>query len=317
MGSGWKDVKKEYEEGRGDLATTLREQREELAKLEAGHGAMVTIQEKNTMSESELNLAQLRRADTLGKLNEAEAGSLSQASLQVKYEKLGAKIDAATGAQTAYVNNSKKISEVTGEIDAIIAKLAELEEAHRTATGNILLGFAQQEAAADGVVTQEELDFIYALGEAYGLLDEDAAIALGSLRGNMDDVRTGIKSADDAVDDLQGAINGLKGRDVIINIIEKRTSAPGYAESLPGAFDEQIVPPGNADGTDNWRGGMSWVGERGPELVNLPRGSQVHDAQTSQSIVNNNHDYGGLTINTPQVSNQFEQEWAYLQAISQ
>lgn len=33
--------------------------------------------------------------------------------------------------------------------------------------------------------------------------------------------------------------------------------------------------PGNALGTNNWRGGLSWVGERGPELVNLPRGAQV------------------------------------------
>jgi phage-related minor tail protein len=31
----------------------------------------------------------------------------------------------------------------------------------------------------------------------------------------------------------------------------------------------------NAGGTDNWRGGPTWVGENGPELINLPRGSQV------------------------------------------
>lgn len=31
----------------------------------------------------------------------------------------------------------------------------------------------------------------------------------------------------------------------------------------------------NAMGTDFWRGGPTWVGERGPEIVNLPRGSQV------------------------------------------
>lgn len=31
----------------------------------------------------------------------------------------------------------------------------------------------------------------------------------------------------------------------------------------------------NAGGTDNWRGGLSWVGERGPELLNIPRGAQV------------------------------------------
>src|SRR5690606_28633546 len=33
--------------------------------------------------------------------------------------------------------------------------------------------------------------------------------------------------------------------------------------------------PGFANGTMSAPGGMAWVGERGPELVNLPRGSQV------------------------------------------
>lgn len=32
---------------------------------------------------------------------------------------------------------------------------------------------------------------------------------------------------------------------------------------------------GNAGGTDYWRGGMTWVGERGPEVVDLPQGSRV------------------------------------------
>jgi hypothetical protein len=30
-----------------------------------------------------------------------------------------------------------------------------------------------------------------------------------------------------------------------------------------------------AQGTDYWRGGWTWVGERRPELVNLPRGARV------------------------------------------
>lgn len=37
----------------------------------------------------------------------------------------------------------------------------------------------------------------------------------------------------------------------------------------------------NAGGTDNWRGGLTWVGETGPELVSLPRGSQILSAQES------------------------------------
>lgn len=42
----------------------------------------------------------------------------------------------------------------------------------------------------------------------------------------------------------------------------------------------------NADGTDNWRGGLTWVGERGPELVNLPSGSAVYSNQQSMAMLN-------------------------------
>ena len=45
----------------------------------------------------------------------------------------------------------------------------------------------------------------------------------------------------------------------------------------------------NAGGTENWRGGLTWVGEAGPELVSLPRGSQIMSNQESQSL-------GGNTI---------------------
>lgn len=31
----------------------------------------------------------------------------------------------------------------------------------------------------------------------------------------------------------------------------------------------------NAQGTDNWRGGPTWVGENGPEILNIPRGAQI------------------------------------------
>ena len=38
----------------------------------------------------------------------------------------------------------------------------------------------------------------------------------------------------------------------------------------------------NATGNDNWRGGLTWVGEAGPELVALPGGSQILNAQDSR-----------------------------------
>ena len=40
----------------------------------------------------------------------------------------------------------------------------------------------------------------------------------------------------------------------------------------------------NATGNDNWRGGLTWVGEAGPELVSLPGGSQIMNAQDSRQL---------------------------------
>lgn len=42
----------------------------------------------------------------------------------------------------------------------------------------------------------------------------------------------------------------------------------------------------NAAGDANWRGGLTWVGEAGPELVELPRGSQIYSNQESRNIGN-------------------------------
>ena len=43
----------------------------------------------------------------------------------------------------------------------------------------------------------------------------------------------------------------------------------------------------NASGTDYWRGGLTWVGEEGPELVNLPQGTQIMSNQESQKMAGN------------------------------
>ena len=41
----------------------------------------------------------------------------------------------------------------------------------------------------------------------------------------------------------------------------------------------------NASGTDYYAGGRSWVGEEGPEIVDLPRGSKIYNAKKSAQMV--------------------------------
>lgn len=48
----------------------------------------------------------------------------------------------------------------------------------------------------------------------------------------------------------------------------------------------------NAAGDNNWHGGLTWVGEEGPELVNLPRGSRILPNKESVSLTSNA--FGGV-----------------------
>ena len=57
-----------------------------------------------------------------------------------------------------------------------------------------------------------------------------------------------------------------------------------------------------AEGTRNFSGGMAVVGERGPELVNLPQGSNVFSNQESRAMAGNNI-YGDIIVNDRQAGN--------------
>jgi tape measure domain-containing protein len=78
----------------------------------------------------------------------------------------------------------------------------------------------------------------------------------------------------DIVTAVQRAIQG----------VGKGISESGFAQFLKGKI------PGFADGVRNFSGGLAVVGERGPELVNLPAGSDVYTNQESRAMG------GGITI---------------------
>lgn len=65
----------------------------------------------------------------------------------------------------------------------------------------------------------------------------------------------------------------------------KDTSKYGYDAATGLYYDLKTgnyVYGNNATGNDNWRGGLTWVGENGPELVALPSGSRIASAQDSR-----------------------------------
>ena len=77
---------------------------------------------------------------------------------------------------------------------------------------------------------------------------------------------------------LQGLANSIRSGDIlgilggVLDIFTSLGSAGVFGRGLQTRLNRV---PGNANGTRNFSGGLSIVGERGPELVNLPRRSQV------------------------------------------
>lgn len=76
------------------------------------------------------------------------------------------------------------------------------------------------------------------------------------------------------------------------NIAKVFSDEGASARAWSGGFGKNIGR--NADGTDYWPGGLTWVGERGPELVSLPQGSRVYSAEDSRNMGGTNNYY--LTV---------------------
>lgn len=99
--------------------------------------------------------------------------------------------------------------------------------------------------------------------------------------------------AESALPLLSGALSALA--DAFAWAADKAATLLGWLSQIDEASIQQtMVDVGdmgynaaaayNAAGDENWRGGLTWVGEGGPELVSLPRGSQIYSSQESSQM---------------------------------
>lgn len=69
---------------------------------------------------------------------------------------------------------------------------------------------------------------------------------------------------------------------LIDKIKEIRQAWSGASESMSSVGANSVGH--NASGSENWRGGLTWVGEEGPELVALPQGSRIYNNTDSRNM---------------------------------
>jgi phage-related tail protein len=117
------------------------------------------------------------------------------------------------------------------------------------------------------------------LGEGGAGGVNNAKDAVSELAKGLQSVKSSAKSA------FAGMVTGAKSfKDALADVASSLATmfANQAFESLFGSLFPAI--PGFANGTFSAPGGLAMVGERGPELVNLPRGAQVSTAQQTKGM---------------------------------
>jgi hypothetical protein len=122
-------------------------------------------------------------------------------------------------------------------------------------------------------------------GKAIGVLLNTWAALLNLLGhvpgfGWAKDLADKLQTAADAASNLDLKL-GKATRDRTANITIKYTAS--QAVNVPSIVKPRVGH--NAAGTRSWRGGLTWLGETGAELVDLPRGSTVYPHDESVRMV--------------------------------
>ncbi|MFW8636711.1 hypothetical protein [Cribrihabitans pelagius] len=210
----------------------------------------------------------------------------------------GASDDGGSGDPLGANKAREALERLVGVIDPAAAK------AQRLAEGMAVLNAALKE----GVIDQDEYNNrVDQLNQSLAETPDKTGSAASGLSKLKDKLGESGDAATTMADDLNSAIGSLidrigSGTDVLREFaveLFKIFAVRGISKILGG--DDWLSTPligKNALGTDNWRGGLSWVGERGPELVNLPMGAQVIPNNRLESVFGSGG--GGFTY-APQI----------------
>jgi len=231
--------------------------------------------------------------------NATERDALSNDIFGKSYAELKPLIDAGTDALQDMMDAAVENGHVLDESQ--IQKLGEVDDAYQeyqTKLDDVKKKLAVEFAPVSTKVMEEFGDL--AVKAADKLVESGMLEKIGAFIGPLARIGDSLLNLADAVlPVVTGALN--VAADAFAWAAEKAAAFFDWVSRLDGATIQQTMTdvgsmgyyvddynPAfagyNAAGTDNWRGGLTWVGEGGPELVRLPQGSQIYSNQESRQI---------------------------------
>lgn len=170
----------------------------------------------------------------------------------------------------AQERNITVTSELEAAIDGQAAKVRELVEANEAAEKSI-----------------EDLD------AKQRVLDDILVNASNQITDGLIDAASGAESLKDAFGRMAASILSDLGRLIVQQTIYNALAGALGGTQIDALNPAQLITGAYAGGTNYAPGGVALVGENGPELVNLPRGSQVIPAPETATIMRNGSGGGG------------------------
>lgn len=252
----------------------------------------------------------LETIDALGEVgNATERDALANDLFGKTYAEMKPLIDAGTGALQEYMNQAKETGKVLTEDQ--IKVLGEVDDAHQELITTIdaeKKKLAVEYAPAAKAAMETFARATQAAGDALvdsGLISNTASV-VSSVASILDTGTNLIDSLPDWLNPIENVSKSMKGLAIVAATVADSMSLVASLMKLDfhGAatalgwnihegemshlqqlkYSDPKYVSYNAAGDKNWRGGWTWLGEGGPELVRLPQGSQIYSNQESMQI---------------------------------
>jgi len=168
------------------------------------------------------------------------------------------------------------------KIERIRDSIEALRRERRVLDANSDLYEARFRQADQTLLTEEEQAFA---AELYIIALKEQTLALDALQAQATLEAIAKQHLIDSMLNAAEAYNATAGISAEQSNLDFFNSLPpGEREALARLLEELAKQGRLAGGTDYWRGGPALVGERGPEIVNIPRGSQVIPADETKLL---------------------------------
>jgi len=241
--------------------------------------------------------------DALGQVeNATERDALANDLFGKSYSELKPLIDAGSAGLEEFMQKALDTGAVLEESQ--VKQLGEVDDAYQEyqqQIENTKRKLAVEFAPVAVEAMSKFAEFVEKAGKSLaesGIIENLGAFLepLGKILGiGLELINTVLPAVTPLVEGLAAAVSTLA--DFVDRVVNGIREMPW--DWLERRMDNAYDPSSNAwnaSGTDYWRGGLTWVGEGGPELVELPRGSKIYSNQESTQLVGSGTDTSRIEL---------------------